>query len=436
MKSCAIGLSLCFAAIGCALTPQAAYGEEAGERIVFAGQFVDVRGGVMRENVGIRIKDGVIESVEDAVMSEIAGDYIDLSGYTVLPGLIDVHTHLCDNSFMGPAFDHWTYPAATFGIVGAVNARKTLRAGFTTVRDVSAPFYADIALRDAIEAGWIEGPSVLASGAMITMSGGHGSWGNWIGPQHTVTTEAHVNADGADEVRKAVRVHVRNNVDLIKVVATGGFGTANSMPGAATYSVDELRAAVEEARKHGLKVAAHAHGAEGVLNAVNAGVDSVEHGSMIDEEGIKAMRRAGTYLVMDLLAARFDLIEKNEDYADKGLDGDNAAVFEAYLDLFRQAYDAGVPMAFGTDAGIYPHGRNAEQFALMVRAGMSNADALRSATIWAADLLGMSDRIGEISAGRKADLIAVSGNPLADAAVLEDVEFVMKDGRVIVTPAL
>jgi len=402
--------------------------------IVFAGSLVDVRSGTVRNDVALHIRNGLIESVEHVNPARLPTDYLDLSGYTVLPGLIDAHTHLCDSSYLDEAFDHWTYPAASFGIIGTVNARKTLHAGFTTVRDLSGPFYADTALRDAIEAGWIEGPRVLASGAMITMTGGHGTWGNWIAPQHKVSTDAHVLADGADEVRKAVRVHVRNKVDLIKLAATGGFGTANSVPGAASYTVEELRAAVDEARKHGLRVAAHAHGADGIRNALAAGVDSIEHGTMLDDDGIEALRDSGAYLVMDLLAARFDLIERNRDYSDKGLDRSNEAEFAAYQAQFRKAHEAGVRMAYGTDAGIYPHGRNAEQFALMVEAGMSNADAIRSATVWAAELLGKSEQIGELKPGKAADLIAVSGNPLVDVTVLERVEFVMKGGVVVVAP--
>ncbi len=416
------------------LYPQQAAEAADEELTVFAGRLVDVRSGSIRSDVALRIRNGLIASVEDADPETLPVDYLDLSEYTVPPGLIDAHTHLCDNSYMGQAFGHWIYPAASFGIVGTVNARKTLRAGFTTVRDVSAPFYADIALRDAVEAGWVEGPRILASGAMITMTGGHGTWGNWMAPDHQLSTNAHLQADGVDEVRKAVRVHVRNRVDLIKLAATGGFGTANSLPGAASYTVAEMRTAVEEARKHGLRVAAHAHGAAGIRNALAAGVDSIEHGSMLDDEGIEALRDSGAYLVMDLLAARFDLIEENRDYSDKGLENSNEAEFAAFQAVFRKAYEAGVRMAFGTDAGIYPHGRNAEQFALMVESGMSNADAIRSATLWAAELLGKSEQFGELAPGKAADLIAVSGNPLTDVTVLERVEFVMKGGAVVVAP--
>lgn len=376
------------------------------------------------------MQNGTIQEITPAADTSGYNDVIDLTAYTVLPGLIDAHTHLCDNTHMGEAFDHWNYPAATFGIVGTVNAKRTLEAGFTTVRNVSEPFYADIALRDAINKGWIDGPRMYVSGAMITMSGGHGNWGNWIAHQHKVTTDAHVLADGVDEVRKATRIHIKYGADLIKLAATGGFGTHGSIPGAASYTIEEMAAAVEEARKRGLKVTAHAHGAEGIKNAINAGVHSIDHGTFLDQEAIDLMKEKEVYLVMDLLAAHYDLIEKNKDYSDKQLSSSNQAEYDKYALRFAQAYRAGVKMAFGTDAGIYPHGQNAKQFRLMTEAGMSPSDAIRSATIGAADLIGIADEAGSIEVSKWADLIAVEGNPLENISVLEDVRFVMKGGTV------
>lgn len=398
---------------------------------VFAGTMLDVRAGAFRNDAIIEITDGRISAMSYGPKSSISGDFVDLSGRTVLPGLIDAHTHLCDNSYMGSDFDYWAYPAAMFGIVGVGNARKTLQAGFTTVRDMSTAFFCDVALRDAIAKGWIEGPRMFVSGQMITITGGHGSWGNWIAPQHRVETDAHVIADGDDEVRKAVRTHIRNKVDVIKIAATGGYGTHGSIPGAASYSVEELKVAVDEAAKHGLRVGAHAHGAEGIKNALNAGVASIEHASMIDQEGIRLMRKTGAFAVMDLLSARYDLIEINRDYDDKDLGRSNSGEYEAIVDVFREAHKAGVKIAFGTDASVFPHGRNAEQFHLMVEAGMTPLEAIRSATIVAADLLGKEDQLGEIAVGKVADLIAVEGNPLQNVRVLESVSFVMKDGVVV-----
>ncbi|WDI30026.1 amidohydrolase family protein [Hyphococcus flavus] len=398
---------------------------------VFVETYLDVLSGELKTNAIIEITGGRISAIKNGPKDAIEGDFLDLSGYTVLPGLIDAHTHLCDNSHLGADFDHWSLPAATFGIVGALNAKKTLRAGFTTVRDVSSPFYCDVALRDSISRGWVEGPRMFVSGQMVTMTGGHGSWGNWMAPEHEIQTNAHAIADGADEVRKAVRTHVRNKVDLIKVAATGGYGTHGTIPGAASYSVEELRVIVNESRKHGLTVAAHAHGADGIKNAVRAGVTSIEHASMIDDETIRLMRKNDTYAVLDLLSARFDLIERNQNYDDKNLGRTNNEEYDAITMLFKKTYEAGVKIAFGTDAGVYPHGRNAEQFQLMIDAGMSSLDAIRSATIIAADLLNQQENIGEIKVGKYADFIAVRGNPLEDIRVLEDVDLVIKEGVVI-----
>lgn len=416
------------------LLVQPVLGEEIATKTILAGRVLDVESGRLLNSKVIVVANGRIQSIVSAdKLENLPEKIIDLSGYTLLPGLIDAHTHLTDNSYMGSDFDHWALPAASFGIVGTVNAKKTLLAGFTTVRDVSSPFFAGLALRDAINAGWIEGPRMYVSGAMVTMTGGHGAWGNWIAPQHEVKTDAHSVADGADEVRRVVRGQIKRSVDLIKVAATGGFGTYGSIPGAASYSVEELAAAVDEASKRGLKVAAHAHGAEGIKNAVRAGVASIEHVTLADEQAIALMKEHQVYAVMDLLAAHYDLIERNADFSDKQMTGSNSEEFDAYLKRFAAVYRAGVPMAFGTDAGIYPHGRNAEQFGLILRAGAKAADAIRMATSWAADLIG-NDQIGEISVGKNADMIAVRGNPLEDVTLLENVVFVMRDGEVYKKP--
>ena len=400
---------------------------------VFASHWLDVESGELRDDVLIEIHGEVIHAITVGAIrpEEEKSELIDLTGLTVLPGLIDTHTHLCDNSHMDEGFDHWAYPAATFGIAGTVNARLTLEAGFTTVRDVSGPFYCDVALRDAIKRGWIEGPRMLVTGQMVTMTGGHGQWGNWIAPQHQVRTQAHAIADGVDEVRKAVRTHIRSGVDWIKVAATGGFGTSGSIPGAASYTGEELAAAVEEGRKQGIKVAAHAHGTEGIKNAITAGVASIEHGTMLDAEALEMMKEKGVFLVMDLKAAHFDLMERNRDYSDKQLDAGNEEEWKRYLAQFTKAHASGVQLAFGTDAGIYPHGQNAEQFELMVEAGLTPLEAIRSATVVAAKLLDLEERVGQLKPGAWADLIAVEGDPLQGVSVLQKVDFVMKEGRVV-----
>ena len=397
-----------------------------------AARLLDVEVGAYRPDVLITVVDGRIAGVRPATDAAVPDGTLDLGDRTVLPGLIDLHTHLADRGWLPEAeFDYWAMPAPAFGIVAAANARTTLHAGFTTVRNVSEPFFAGTAIRDAIEAGWTEGPRVFASGPMISITGGHGAWGNWLGPQHELTTPAHAIADGEVEVRRTVREQIRANVDLIKISATGGFGSAGTVPGAASYTEAELHAAVDEARKRGIHVAVHAHGEEGILNAIAAGAHTIEHASLIDDAGIAAAREAGTWVVMDLLAAHYDLIEVSRDYSDKELVGDNEATYHDIEARFRRVYEAGIRMAFGTDAGVVPHGRNAEQFALMVAAGMTPEDAIRSATIRAAELLGIADDTGHLRVGARADLVAVAGDPLGDPSVLTEIDFVMKAGQVV-----
>lgn len=401
------------------------------DTIVHAGRLLDVERGEYRANVLIHIRDGRVIELGEAGEELAAEATIDLRGRTVLPGLIDTHTHLCDNAYMGDDFDYWSLPAAAFGIAGVVNARKVLEAGFTTVRNVSDPYYAGLALRDAINRGWIEGPRMFVAGPMITMTGGHGDWGSWMAPENDDETPAEAVADGPDGVRKQARVHLKHGVDWLKLSATGGFGSHGTVPGAASYSEQELRVAVEEAEKQGKFVAAHAHGEEGILNAVRAGVRSIEHAGLMEERSMAAMRDREIYLVMDLLAAHYDLIETAKTYEDKQLGTDGASFYSAYAERFRRAHGAGLRMAFGTDSGVYPHGRNAEQLSLMVDAGMSPMDAIRSATTTAAELLGLSGRAGTVAPGSWADLIAVDGDPLTDISVLTRVSFVMKEGRVL-----
>lgn len=402
---------------------------ESATTIVHAGQILDVRTGSLLPESLIRIEDGLIVDVSPATGAQIPAGAVDLSSLTVLPGLIDAHTHLCDNTHLRRAWDPWTLTAPAFGIIGAANAVKTLEAGFTTVRNMSEPFYAGLAIRDAIEQGLVRGPRVYASGPMISMTGGHGDWGNWMGPPHDDTTPAEAVADGADEVRRQTRRHIKHGVDWIKIAATGGFSSHGTIPGAASYTVAELQAAVEEAAKRGLSVAAHAHGSDGIRNAIKAGVRSIEHGALIDEESIQLMKETGAFLVADLFGAHYDLIQTDENWAGKGL-SDNEKEYRAYCERIAKAYRAGVKMAFGTDSGATPHGRGGEQFALMVECGVEPIDAMRSATIWAAELLGIPEKAGSIDAGKWADLIAVDGNPLADTSVLADVRFVMKQGVV------
>ncbi|MEL6917699.1 MAG: amidohydrolase family protein, partial [Bacteroidota bacterium] len=328
-------------------------------KAIWAGQMVDVINAELIDDVIIVVEGGKIKNIVSAQKKDMFTDLINLSDYTVLPGLIDCHTHLTSPSF-DPSIDVYELPIAAYGILGANYAKTTLLSGFTTVRDVGGTFYSDVALRDAINKGWAQGPRMYVSGKALTITGGHGAWANWLAPQLALHPNPGNPVDGEAEVRKATRELIKNGVDLIKINATGGFGTSNSIPGAASFTIGEMRAAVEEANKRGLKVAAHAHGADGIMNAVKAGVHSIEHGTFLNQESIDLMKKNKVYLVMDLLAAYVDLIEKNEDYSDKQLKKGNEEIYRDLEKTFFNAYSQGVLISFGTDASIFKHGRNAE----------------------------------------------------------------------------
>jgi imidazolonepropionase-like amidohydrolase len=299
--------------------------------------------------------------------------------------------------------------------------------GFTTVRNLGSRGYADIALRDAIEAGDVEGPRVRAAGYPLTITGGHGD-GSLLAPEFNHTARGV--ADGPWAARVKVRENIKFGADVIKIHASGGVMSKGDLPGSPQYTAEEMKAIVDEAHKLGRKVAAHAHGAQSIKDAIVAGVDSVEHCSLIDDEGIRLAREHGTYLVFDIY---------NDDYilqegAKMGMLPETIekekAVGKAQRENFLKAWRGGVKMAFGTDGGVYPHGDNWRQFPYMVEYGMKPVEALRAATVWAADLMGMSREIGAVKEGLRADLVAVSGDPLADVRAMGNVRFVMKDGKV------
>ena len=317
---------------------------------------------------------------------------------------------------------------------GVVNARKTLEAGFTTVRDVgSLPFLA-VDLRNAINEGYVPGPRIVASGPGISITGGHGDLNNYS-PQTRVTMFPEERdygiADGADQLRQTIRAQAKYGVDVIKILATGGVLSKGDKPGAPQYTLEELRVAAETAHMTGRKIAAHAHGAEGIKNSILAGIDSIEHASLVDDEGIRLAKEHGTYFVMDIYNDDYILNEApkfglSQEKVDK-----ERGVGRLQRENFEKAFKAGVKMAFGTDAGVYPHGENAKQFSYMVKYGMSPAQAIRAATFNAADLIGRSQDVGTIEAGKYADIIAVESDPMADVRALEHVGFVMKGGAVV-----
>lgn len=396
--------------------------------VLTADAMVDVERGRLVDDPVVTIVDGRIQSVATGEAPQIEGaEYVDLAGKTILPGLIDMHVHLTSDSDVH-GYRRLAISDERAVITGVVNAKTTLMAGFTTVRNVGAGSFGDVDLRDAIAEGDIVGPRMFVSGPPIGITGGHCSDNNLLPPEYEA--EGENVADGPWAARAAVRKNRKFGVDLIKTCSTGGVLSKGTKVGAPQYTVEELTALTDEAHSHGLKVASHAHGAEGIVNALKAGVDTIEHASFIDDEGIRLARENGAYLSMDIYVTEFILGE-----------GEAAGILPESLEKerktgetqranFRKAHEAGVKMVLGTDAGVYPHGDNARQLSRMVRFGMTPADALRAATSNAADALGQKGLVGIIAPEAHADIIAVSGNPLADIATLEDVAFVMKGGEV------
>lgn len=392
--------------------------------VVRAARMLDVVRGEMVTNPVVVIDGSRIVRVGGAVPA--GATVIDLGAVTLLPGFIDAHTHLSydiSGDWVNRPVRELSGEAA---LRGAHNASLTLRAGFTTVRDVGSGSFVDVALMRAIDQGLVEGPRIIPAGHSLGITGGHCDVTGYIpgvlelGPEEGV-------ADGVDGVLRAVRYQIKHGAKVIKICATAGVLSFEGPVGAQQFSEEEMRAIVEEAARHGLKVAAHAHGAEGIKAAVRAGVASIEHGSLLDDEGIQLMKERGTYLVPTTHLA--DVIALDQ------LPPPIRAKAEYVLPLakanLRKAIAAGVKIAFGTDAAVYPHGDNAKEFAALVDRGMTPLEAIRAGTVRAADLLGTPDR-GAIAPGMLADLVAVRGDPLADIRATEQIAFVMKGGAVVV----
>ena len=399
------------------------------------GRVLDIATGALLTDRAVVVEEDRIAGLVAAheVPSDVA--VRDLPDLTVLPGLVDCHAHLVGEEDNGHGYTELlTRTGAQEAMTGVRNARDTLRAGFTSVRDVGTyRAFVDVALRDAIDAGWTPGPRMMVAGAYVSCRGGGGDISG-LAPD----AEEHVPAefrvgivDTVDDVRRAVRRILYGGADLIKLIATGAVMSDNGNPGVPELTEDQIRAAVEEATFHGAHVAAHAHGAEGIKRAVRGGAHSIEHGSLMDDEGVAMMAEHGTWLVADIYGGDYiaEIGRRDGWKADVLRKNDETTLTQR--EAFEKCVAAGVRIAYGTDSGIYPHGLNASQFAYHVRHGQTALEAIRSATLHAATLMGWEDRIGRIEPGLYADLVAVAGNPVDDVRLLEDVRFVMKGGEVV-----
>ena len=408
---------------------------EMGTTYIHCGTLLAVPGQAPVRNQTVIVIDGVIDQVVPGFATAPEGaTTVNLRDRFVLPGLIDCHTHLLSQSvpvgerirrMMGETDAHRA-------IDGTVYAQRTLMAGFTTVRNVGSSGSTALALRDRINQGMIAGPRMLVSGPSISVTGGHADWTNSLSPAlRPEQGPETMPADGPSEVRKAVRARIREGVDLIKITATGGVLSMTAAGTDQQFFQDELDAIVEAANRMGRKVAAHAHGADGIKAALRAGVASIEHGTYVDEEAIAIFLETGAYLVPTIHAGKFvEAQAKLEGYYPPAIRDKASSVGPLIQDAFGRAHAAGVKIAFGTDVGVGTHGTNAEEFVYMNQAGMSPMDCIVSATINAAELCGVLDQIATIEVGKHADLIAVSASPLDDVAQLKDVRFVMQWGRV------
>jgi imidazolonepropionase-like amidohydrolase len=412
----------CRPALVAAQAPAAA--EPPRVTVLRAARWLDVRAGRLVSDATLVVQDGRISAMAGPVPA--GAQVIDLGDVTLAPGLIDLHTHLTFDIDPGWVNREVTETAADDALRGARNARLTAEAGFTTVRDLGSRDFTDLALGRAIEAGFIAGPHVLGAGHSLGITGGHCDTTGFAPGVRERDWRSGV-ADGPDEVTKAVRQQAKHGAKVIKICATAGVLSFEQSVGAQQFSDAEMRAAVEEAARHGLRVAAHAHGTEGIKAAVRAGVTSIEHGSLLDDEGIALMKARGTYLVPTTYLV--DAIKL--DALPAPIRAKAESVLPQARENLRRAIASGVKVAFGTDAAVYPHGTNARELAVYVRLGMTPLQAIRSATTVAAEALGVEDR-GALATGLLADVIAVPGDPLRDVAAFQDVRFVMVGGRVIV----
>jgi imidazolonepropionase-like amidohydrolase len=416
----------------------AAGAAQAATQTVDCGRLLDVKAGVWRDKVSIVIENGSVKSVGPMTPG---ADHIDLSAHSCMPGFIDMHVHLTGETQkqVDSLRDAISSNPADYAYRSVVFAERTLKAGFTTVRDLGAGELLNVSLKNAIASGAIPGPRMFTSGKGIATTGGHGDPTNNLsqklskalgepGPKEGVV-------NNADEARAAVRARYKEGADLIKITATGGVLSQARSGQNAQYTEDELRAIIATAKDYGFRVAAHAHGVEGMKRALRAGIDSIEHGTMMDDEAIALFKKHGAWYVPTISAGRYVAdMAKEADYYSPLVRPKAAAIGPLIQATFGRAYKAGVKIAFGTDAGVFPHGENAKEFAYMVEAGMPPLEAIRSATLGAAALLDQSTVLGSIEPGFAADIVAVKGDPLRDITLLQKVEFVMKAGAIYKKP--
>lgn len=394
---------------------------------VHAAHWIDTRAGAVGGPVWVVVSGDTIESVGSRAPEGLP--VTELGGATLLPGLIDAHTHLSSRVGIGP-LEQMRSTAGRNAITGVNNCRATVMAGFTTCRDVGGGEFVDIALRDAINAGEILGPRMQAAGLPLSMTGGHGDDRNGLDSHWDYDGPTGV-ADGADAVRKKVREDIQHGASVIKILATGGVLSANDNPQWTGYTQEEMRAAVEEANRLGRNVAAHCHGKQGMIWASNAGVRSIEHGSYMDAEAAAVLKKNGTWYVPTLYVIEPILAAGNPLHIPEGSLAKARDVRGHMHDAFRTALRSGVKIAFGTDAGVFPHGTQTKEFAIYTSLGMTPMQAIQTATTSAAELMGWSGKVGVIAPGAWADLVATTGDPSRDVTELERVRWVMKGGQVV-----
>jgi len=396
--------------------------------LVTAGHLLDVRSGKMLENPAILVEDGKVISVASKLPDNLPASTrrIDLSGMTLVPGLIDLHTHLDGDPSYG-GYTRLQFGDRFWSMLAVRHALLTLEAGFTTVRNLGANAWNDVGLRQAIDEGLLPGPRIVTATYSFGATGGHCD-STYFPP--SMEQKKPYTADSVDEARRAVRELRKYGAQVIKICATGGVFSRNTEVGQQQMSLAEMRAVAEEAHQWGLKVAAHAHGTSGIKDAIRAGIDTIEHVSLIDDEGLALAIKNGTWLVFDIYNTEYTQSEG----AKNGVLEDNLRKDREVADIqrenFRRAHAAGAKLAYGTDSGVYPHGQNGRQFAIMVRYGMTPFEAIRSATLHAAEALGRED-VGALEPGRWADMVAVAGDPTQNVRLLEDIPVVIKGGDVV-----